>query len=120
VPSAEGGIVESGYERVTEWIELTEEGVQMEFYAAGSDEHVDLLKVRAEGRFELTVEWLGCAARLALDRPGKHAHLEVTAALRERPWFLVREELVKLSMELGGDELARRIVDEMYTTAIDP
>jgi hypothetical protein len=44
----------------------------------------------------------------------------VTAAFRERPWFLVREELVKLSMELGGDELARRIVDEMYTTAIDP
>jgi hypothetical protein len=106
-------------ERVTEWIELTEEGVRMEFYAAGSEAYVDLLKARAEGRFELAVEWREGEVRLELVRPGR-SRLEAAVLMAERPWFLVRDELVKASMVFDGAELVRRIVEEVYEAALGP
>jgi hypothetical protein len=118
VRSAEGGIV-GERRRVTEWVELSEEGVRMEFHAAGSETYVDLLRARAEGRLELTVEWREGELRLELVRPGR-SRLEVAVLAAERPWFLVRDELVKASMVFDGAELVRRIVEEVYTAAIGP
>jgi hypothetical protein len=52
-------------------------------------------------------------------RPGR-SRLEVAVLAAERPWFLVRDELVKTSMVFDGAELVRRIVEEVYTAAIGP
>ena len=108
------------YERVSEWIELTEEGVTLDVVAAGSDEFVDELTAAAAGRYELKIEWRDGSVKLTLSRRAKRARLEVAVAMKDRPWFLVRDELVKLVEELGCEEVLRRIVDELYSAVIDP
>ena len=112
-----GGVVE-GYEWSGEWIEVTEEGVALRVEASGSGEEVEELRAAAEGRFELEIRWLGGAVELEVRRKGRRHLLRVEVG--ERPWFLVRSELERLMLELGGEEVLRRAIDDLCSALLDP